>query len=132
MKNFKEWLEDNEKNEVFGIFGKIARSSLGAIGQLAGQATNIPGPDELGIDTSGVKDVAKQMWDTYGDKFKPLTPEQLATLNNNCFNKKQQAACETLCSKKYYYAHKAACKMAGMRQLGRGRWVPKDPLRRYR
>lgn len=122
MKTFSEWLVEREQrqDEVWGTLGALAKTGVEFASQMAG----IPTGTELGLDTSPVKAAAKTAWMAYGDKFKPMTPEQIAAHKDACFNKGDYTACKTLCDK---IRNKKACSKVGVGKIGR-RWGVTNPF----
>lgn len=123
MRPFKKWLTENNKINNEGLQNFITGGA-----KMAANLMGLPGSEELGLDGSVVTNAAKQAWMQYGDKFKSITPEQKATLNQNCFNKKRRDDCQILCNK---VGNKKACSMIGVGKVGRRTGIT-DPFKYYK
>lgn len=113
--DFKSWVRNDEG---WGTVGAIVKGGL----NVAAQAMNMPTPDELGVNTDGVGHAVKTAAAAVKDHFRSLTPEELKSLEDRCFVKKQFYPCQILCNK---VGNEKACAKVGKTKIGR-RWVTTD------
>jgi hypothetical protein len=92
---FREWVAQE------GIGGYL-KGALGGIGNIATQAMDVPGLDELGANTHSVGNAVNTAFSLAKgaySSFTALTPEQIKAAKVGCYYNRSLDNCKLLCKK---------------------------------